>query len=188
MSSSRLGDNMNMRGFFSNQRTQDNLPMLGTTGQAIEDKERIEVLTGATGFLYGINSPGGKVNYVTKRAPDDPLADVTLGCSYRDDCYVHGDFGGKLNQSGTVGYRLNAVLEDGETFLQDSTLNKWLLSGALDWHPLDNLKFDFDVSSYYNHQYRDAGRFQQQYGQFVRHESEQDRSLYDVRAKVVGRI
>jgi iron complex outermembrane receptor protein len=149
--SSRLGDNMLLRGNYNNRRTQDGLPMYGSY-QPIEDKEAVQIMTGVTGFMYGIGSPGGDVNYVTKRAPDQPLADVTVGYAQDTDRYIHGDFGGPLNKSGTLGFRLNAVAEDGQTFLQDSTLNKWLISSSLDWKITDRLKLDLDLSSYYNKQ------------------------------------
>ncbi|MDR3569022.1 MAG: TonB-dependent receptor [Syntrophobacteraceae bacterium] len=149
--SSRLGDNFYMRGYYNNLVLQDGLPMYGSF-QPIEDKEAVQIMTGVVGFMYGIGSPAGVVNYVTKRAPDQPLANITVGYTEDTDRYIHGDFGGPLDKSGNLGFRFNAVAEDGQTYLQDSTLNKWLLSGSLDWAPTDRLKLDLDLSSYYNDQ------------------------------------
>ena len=44
----------------------------------IYDVERIEVLRGPQGTLYGRNTVGGAVKYVTRRLPDDPEMNIRL--------------------------------------------------------------------------------------------------------------
>ena len=152
---SRQGNNFNLRGIYNNRVTQDGLPGAGTfNGIALEDKERVEVMTGVVGFLYGIGSPAGVINYVTKRAPDQPLADLTLGWTGRSENYGHLDVGGPLNTGGTVpiGYRINIMGQDGETYVKDAYVHEYLASGALDFHILDNLKLETDFSRYFDQQ------------------------------------
>ena len=148
---SRFGNNMNLRGIYSGRVTQDGLPVTGmTNGPALEDKQQIEVMTGVVGFLYGVGSPAGVVNYVTKRAPDQPLADLTVGWTGRSQDYVHLDAGGPLNPN--IGYRVNIMGQDGETYVKDAYVHEYLLSGALDFHILDNLKLETDFSRYFDEQ------------------------------------
>ncbi|ATB70072.1 Ferrichrome receptor FcuA [Sulfurospirillum diekertiae] len=144
----RIADNINMRGFYNNSRLLNGLQYNGVV--AVEDKERVEVLTGATGFMNGISSPAGTINYVMKRPTKESMASVDTGCREGSDCYAHADISGPLTDDGRVGYRVNVVKEGGETFVADQKINKWLITGALDYRVTDNLKLEFDASSYYN--------------------------------------
>jgi iron complex outermembrane receptor protein len=149
--STRFGNNAGLRGIQNGTVTQDGLRVAGTTnGPAIEDKQQIEVMTGVVGFLNGIGYPAGVINYVTKRAPDQPLADLTLGWTGRSQDYVHLDAGGPLNPN--IGYRVNIMGQDGETYVKDAYVHEYLLSGALDFHILDNLKLETDFSRYFDEQ------------------------------------
>ena len=63
----------------------DGLNIAATTDYAIEQFERIEVLNGLAGALYGPASPAGTFNYVFKRPTAGPLTSATglvpTGCS-----------------------------------------------------------------------------------------------------------
>lgn len=111
----------------------------------IEDKERIEVLSGLSGLLYGSTDPGGMVNYVLKRPTAAPMMDVTTGY-YGGSAYVHGDFGGPITPDGRLGYRLNIVGQDGPQPVQDQNVQRGLISAALDWHVTDSLLLQIDGS------------------------------------------
>lgn len=104
----------------------------------LEDKERVEVYTGSAGFLYGPNTVGGLVNFVTKRPTAAPMADITVGDYGGTQGYVHGDFGGPLDKEGKIGYRVNIVGEEGATTVDDQWTRRVLLSGAMDFHLSDN--------------------------------------------------
>lgn len=116
------------------------------TNENVEDKERIEVLQGVSGFLYGLGNPGGTINYVLKRPTAAPYASVTTGVVDNGEAYVHGDFGGPLTRDGSVGYRLNIVGEGGSTEVDNQDLTRSLVSAAIDWHATNHLLFQFDGS------------------------------------------
>ena len=149
---------LNLRGFptSSNYNQDQYIDGILSDPYAIylEDKERVEVLTGPTGFLYGFGDVGGLINYVLKRPTATPLADITLGDYGGSQYYAHGDFGGPIDKSGKFAYRLNIVTEDGNTEVDDQKSQRNLITGALDYHILDNMLLQFDVS--YVHSKEDA--------------------------------
>lgn len=106
--------------------------MLGLFG--LEDKERVEIYTGLTGFLFGPSIVGGMVNYVYKRPTEIPLANVTAGDYGNLSGFVHGDFGGPIDKDGMFSYRLNVAAQDGGTSLDHQWESRQLVTGALDWH------------------------------------------------------
>lgn len=145
---SRFFTSVAMRGFsVGSTKRIDGVPSTTTyVNTDLEDKERIEVLTGLSGFLYGSGNVGGTINYVLKRPVYQPLARVTAGITEGSNLRVHGDFGGALDADGRLAYRLNAVAQDGDLRLDGQSLRRGLVSGALDWNFSDRLQLQFDAS------------------------------------------
>jgi len=115
-------------------------------GNFIEDTEQLEIITGLTGFLYGPATPGGLVNYVLKRPTYERYNSVTLGNAGGDNYYLHGDFGGKIDDAGVFAYRLNVLTQDGETAIDLQKHRREMISAALDWNVNDDLQIQFDAS------------------------------------------
>ncbi|MBB6560472.1 iron complex outermembrane receptor protein [Acidovorax soli] len=145
---SRFFTSVAMRGFsVGSTKRIDGVPSTTTyVNTDLEDKERIEVLTGLSGFLYGSGNVGGTINYVLKRPVYQPLARVTAGITEGSNLRVHGDFGGALDADGRLAYRLNAVAQGGDLRLDGQSLRRGLVSGALDWNLSDRLQLQFDAS------------------------------------------
>ncbi|HEY3424784.1 MAG TPA: TonB-dependent receptor plug domain-containing protein, partial [Negativicutes bacterium] len=140
--------NMLLRGFSaanSSARAED-----GIHGQlmtvSLEDKERVEVLTGLSGFLYGPSNVGGMINYVNKRPTFTPLTNITVGNYGGSEYYAHADLGGPLGKDGKFAYRLNLLSQDGDTAVDNQSINRKLFSGALDWHISDNAVLQFNAA------------------------------------------
>ena len=115
-------------------------------GVSMEEIEKVEVLTGLSGFLYGPGNVGGLVNYVSKRPTEERLNSITLGNTSRRNFYLHGDFGGRLGEDEQFGYRLNLVKQDGETATEDQSIDRELISLTLDWQVTDKLLLQVDGS------------------------------------------
>ena len=107
-----------------------------------EQFEQIELLKGASGFMYGFGAPGGLVNYVTKKPTNEPIRAVTLGFTSDSLWRESVDLGGRSGDDGRLGYRLNATHEEGSTY-NDGTLNRNSVSLALDARLTDRLSWDF---------------------------------------------
>ncbi len=115
-------------------------------GNYVEEMEQIEILTGLSGFLYGPGNPGGLVNYVLKRPTAERYNSVTLGNAGGENYYLHGDFGGPIDDAGVFGYRLNVLTQDGETAIDMQKRRREMISLALDWNVSDDLLVQFDAS------------------------------------------
>lgn len=113
----------------------------------VEDKERIEIVTGLSAFLYGVGNVGGTVNYVLKRPTAEPVRSATIGYTGGENYYGHLDLGGPIDREGKFGYRLNVVGQDGDTYMDHQSLERTLVSGALDWNVTDDLKVQVDAST-----------------------------------------
>ncbi len=113
-----------------------------------EQLERVELLKGASGFMYGFGSPGGIINYVTKRPTNEPVREVSLG--YHSDSIFResADIGGRAGHNDWFGYRLNVTHEEGEGF-NKSKLNRNAVSLALNARITE--KLTWDMQALYQH-------------------------------------
>ncbi|MDR1086264.1 MAG: TonB-dependent receptor [Deltaproteobacteria bacterium] len=116
---------------------------------AVEDKERIEVLSGVSGFLYGPANVGGTINYVLKRPTTEAFSKLRVGGTGGENYYAHVDMGGPLGNNGVFGYRLNILGQDGHTAVDDQRLKRSFVSGAIDIKPSDNLLIQLN-GAYHN--------------------------------------
>lgn len=140
-----------IRGFSAMQMYDGNRETL-VAYEDVEDKDRVEVLNGLSGLLNGGASatttlPGGTVNYILKRPTDTPFADVTAGVYDTTVPFTHLDIGGPVGDK--IGYRFNAVVESGNTAVDQQNLSHYLLSGAVDAHLADTVLLQFDLSDSY---------------------------------------
>ncbi|NHF73319.1 TonB-dependent siderophore receptor [Paracoccus xiamenensis] len=99
--------------------------------------ERIDVLRGPAGVLYGSNDAGGMVNLVTKRPIFERKAEARLGYGSHDSVEVGFDYGNVLNASNTLAGRITGLWRDGSTEVDNSDQDPAFLAGGLTWAPSD---------------------------------------------------
>ncbi|WP_240702195.1 TonB-dependent siderophore receptor [Trinickia terrae] len=141
-------DNISIRGFpvdWTNTMRRDGMPVAPYYDLGLENIERIDVLKGPSGFLYGVNSPGGTVDYVIKRPTAERFTSVTSEVRSYDGYYGAVDTGGPIGD-GRFGYRFNVAGEKVGNFTHAGDLTRTFVSGAIDWAitPRALLRFDFD--------------------------------------------
>lgn len=112
--------------------------------QPLEVFEQVQLLKGASGFMYGFGAPGGIVNYVTKQPTDTRMLSVDMG--YRSDSLfgTHVDAGGRVGDGDRFGYRLNASSEQGDTYF-GSGLDRQAVAGAFDARLGDTLTLSAEL-------------------------------------------
>lgn len=106
-------DNFRLRGFAMdnfNTIRRDGLALAPHYDVPMELVERVDVLKGPSGFLYGFNSPGGTINYLPKRPTLEPFTTLSLQGTSLLGRYIAVDTSDSL-ADGALGYRLNAGQE-----------------------------------------------------------------------------
>jgi len=126
-----------IRGFSSTTSTMDNMRLQNTSFVNVEGLERVEVLSGLSGFLYGAADPGGVINYVQKSPTRHSFANLTGGL-IDESGYAHADFGGAIAPGAGTYYRVNVVRQDGGTAVDHQNIERTYVSGAVDFEISEN--------------------------------------------------
>ncbi|WHR57978.1 TonB-dependent siderophore receptor [Acinetobacter haemolyticus] len=140
--------NFVMRGFALNLGSSyllnGNL-LRGEQNVALENKEQVEILKGISAIQSGMSTPGGVVNYVTKRPKD--IRSVTLETDSQGGYRVATDIGDMLGENQQFGYRINLAHEEIHPYVEHTNGKRLFGSVALDWKISDDSKLEFDIES-----------------------------------------
>ncbi len=82
------------------------------------DLDRIEVLKGPQGTLYGRNTSGGAINFISAKPSAETSADITAGYGSYNTFKVEGAFGGALAEG--VNARVSFVKNDSEGYMHNA--------------------------------------------------------------------
>jgi iron complex outermembrane receptor protein len=115
------------------------------TEMPLEMFESVEVLKGLTGYMYGFGSPGGTVNYVSKRPTTSRSFSAALGYQEGGAIKEHIDMGDRLGEEGGFGYRLNLVHEDGGVKEESGSIKRNAAGLNLDWRVTRDLVLNYDA-------------------------------------------
>ncbi|MEM9316683.1 MAG: TonB-dependent siderophore receptor, partial [Pseudomonadota bacterium] len=107
-----------------------------------ENKAAVELAKGPTSVRYGFTTPGGVINYVLKRPTEEDYRWIQAFGDSNGAGGVHLDFGGT---SGTLGYRVNAVIAEDALFIDDIDGPRRGFSALFEWKPIENLTIDLDL-------------------------------------------
>lgn len=95
--------------------------------------ERVEVVRGANGLLYGAGEPSASVNLVRKRPTRTPQAQIALHAgSYRQNG-ASADVSGSLNDAGTLRGRAVADFHHGRTWREREKSRDFSLYGIAEY-------------------------------------------------------
>lgn len=135
-----------------------NIPYSVMTRGANIDIQRVEVLKGPQGILYGRNTTGGLINYVSNKPTTEFEAGSTVTYQrfdhYETDNYISGPILDSL--LGRFAFKYVRSYEGWQISRTrpDDTLGEVdKLSGrlSLEWSPLDSLRVDFRFEGWHDH-------------------------------------
>ncbi|MCT7553918.1 TonB-dependent siderophore receptor [Aliarcobacter butzleri] len=135
-----------IRGFSSNNAVINGMSLANWYSfTTMEDLERVETISGATGFLYGGGRVGGAVNYVTKKPTLEDKRSIKIGNYGGEQYYTHIDLSGQIDEKKIFGYRINALYQDGDS-VADVGKEQKFVSLAFDFKPTDNFTMDLNYT------------------------------------------
>src|SRR5713226_9443204 len=136
---------------FSNYRLNGGLPTAGVLTSPTEDKERIVALKGANGLMFGVASPAGIINLITKRAGDKDVTTLSaLGNSF-GQIGASADVGRRFFAGRQLGVRANASVVRLENGVRHTTGDGEFASLGVDWKALPRLALQGDFEYYAKH-------------------------------------
>jgi iron complex outermembrane receptor protein len=145
-------DNIAIRGILvenrGNYRLNGSLPIINLIDIPLENKERVEVLKGASSLYYGFVPPSGIVNLVTKRAGKEPVTDFSVLANQYGGAAVHADIARRFGDQQQFGARINLVTGREDIGVENYSGDRQLASVALDWRATSDLSFKFDLEHY----------------------------------------
>ncbi|MFY5898237.1 TonB-dependent siderophore receptor [Acinetobacter pittii] len=144
----------------------------GEQNVALENKEQVEILKGISAIQSGMSTPGGVVNYVTKRPAD--IKTITVDANSEGGYTLATDVGGFVNDN--FGYRINLAHESIHPNVDHANGKREFGSVALDWKIDDRSKLLFDIEAQHQSQ-RSVPGYQLLDGQEVPTNVDQDRLL-----------
>lgn len=114
------------------------------------DLDRIEVLKGPQGTLYGMNTTGGAINYVSAKPTDYLTGNLHLEYSSYNTWNFEGAVGGPINSDldGRLAFVKNNSQGYEKNFLTgnwENGANDYGLRGQLLWKPRSDLKILFAI-------------------------------------------
>lgn len=106
-----------------------------------------DINQGPASALSGKGEPGGSINIVTKAPLDHVHASTELSYASFDTVRASADFGGPV--SGTVGARMIAVYQRGDSFRDYNKNDRLLLAPSISWQPNESVRFLYQFDAYY---------------------------------------
>jgi iron complex outermembrane receptor protein len=139
-------NNLTIRGIAvdtrSSYKLNGTLNILSSTAFPLEDKDRVEILKGASAIYYGFSPPSGIVNFVMKR----PTPELYIGVRSFGDS--NGGYGGHVDVGDTMGifgFRVNGLIAHQDTGIDFSEGPRYLASGTFDLKPTSHLTLSADI-------------------------------------------
>ncbi|UXP30788.1 TonB-dependent receptor [Reichenbachiella agarivorans] len=107
--------------------------------------ERVEVLKGPASVTFSSVDPGGSINMVTKKPLIEDRKEVSMSAGSFSTIRGTVDFTGPLNESKTLLYRLNAAMQEGQSYRDLVENNALLFSPSISYIPNDQTAVNVEM-------------------------------------------
>jgi iron complex outermembrane receptor protein len=140
-------ENIAIRGFpldYASSYQINGMSAAGEQSIALDNKERVEILKGVAALQNGASSPGGLVNYVTKRPAN--VRSVMFGIDSNGSRLYSTDLGILFGANNQFGLRVNAAHEDINSYVEHADGRREFASVAASWiiSPKAALQFNIE--------------------------------------------
>ncbi len=108
------------------------------TYRDLYNTDRIEILKGSNGMIFGRGGAGGVVNRVSKEAGWDPVRQLTASYGAYNQRRIAGDFGQSLTED--IAFRLNSVYENSNSYRDGVNIERYGATPTFTIRPSDNTK------------------------------------------------
>lgn len=125
------------------------------TYRDLYNTDRIEVLKGANGMIFGRGGAGGVVNRVSKKAGWDPVQDVSVSYGSFDHRRISADYGHGLSDE--LAFRLNAVYENSNAYRDGVELKRYGLTPTFTIRPGDKTEIILSAEYFKDERIADRG-------------------------------
>lgn len=106
--------------------------------------ERIEILKGSGGTLFGDIVPGGTINLVTKKTLEEFKGQVNFSSGSFETFRTTVDIGGPINDK--LFYRFNAGYQTSKTFRKNNSQKIFSVAPSLTFKPRKGTRIDVDLT------------------------------------------
>lgn len=116
-----------------------------TGNREVANLERIEVLKGPASILFGRIEPGGMINLVPKTPQATPYYSLQQQFGSYDLYRTTLDATNRLNQDGSLRYRLNFAYEDKGSFRQFVDNHHFFVAPVIQWRISDRTQITAEI-------------------------------------------
>lgn len=125
------------------------------TYRDLYNTDRIEVLKGANGMIFGRGGAGGVVNRVSKKAGWDPVKDVSVSYGSFDHRRIAADYGQGLTDE--LAFRLNAVYENSNSYRDGVEVRRYGFTPTFTIKPDDKTQIELSAEYFKDERIADRG-------------------------------
>lgn len=135
-------------GLYTNYRLNGGLAITNVITIPTEDKDRVEALKGANALMFGLASPAGIINLITKRPAPKDVSTLTVSGNGFGQYGAAVDLSRQFGEQKQFGIRVNASGTHIATGVDKVNGSGEFASLAADWRPSRRLSFKLDYENY----------------------------------------
>jgi len=117
--------------------------------------DRVEVLKGPNGMIFGRGGAGGAINRVSKQAGWDPVSEVIASYGAYNQKRISADYGQAINNE--VAFRINTVYENSDSYRNGVNLERYGFTPTLTIMPTDKTKIVLSAEYFEDKRIADRG-------------------------------
>ena len=136
-----------------------------SAGFPLFDLQRVEVLRGPQGTLFGRNATGGAIQFISNKPTKDFQSDLTVGTGSYQDFNVQGAISGSITDR--LQARLSGMQEEADGYIKNldpkiasrGAIHHWAVRGIFAWQPNDETDVTLNLRYARNPHEHSAGMY-----------------------------